>query len=278
MSPFNLDAHRQVVVSGVLPEYAALGTLAWAHAQGSLVLGYTDQSDLDVILVWDAVEVPTGRESLVGRLDEREREQPEVVDYRDVHIDRFVIGGQEYELAHYTLARFGQITESVRTGSELPGREIVNPLALAAAFREAVFLGDPQERGRRLQETLREFPGYLKTRGTQAARNNRERRMTELRTHARRGDWFPFYSALAGATRTVLQALFAQRQVYWTGDKWRRAAMLRYGFEPHIVDAYDRLWSLDSSPERRLAALDELTDIAVAEVPHSPADQQEPSR
>src|SRR5262245_32262145 len=102
--------------------------------------------------------------------------------------------------------------------------------------------------------------------------------MNELRTLARRDDWFPFHSALASATRTVLQALFAQREVYWTGDKWRRAAMLRYGFEPHLVDAYDRLWSLDNSPERRLAALDELTDDAVAEPPDSPEGQRKPSR
>ncbi len=263
-SPFSLDALKEILVTRVLPEYAALGTLAWAHVQGSLVLGYTGESDLDVILVWDAAEVPTGREAVVARLEERGRAQPEVVDYRDIHIDRFVIGGQEYELAHYTLARFTQIMESVRRGSELPERVIVNPQALAAAFREAVFVLDPRDVGRRLQNTLRDFPDHLTASALRAARNNRERRMNELRTHARREDWFPFYSALASATRTVLQALFAQREVYWTNDKWRRAAMLRYGFEPRLVDAYDRLWSLDSPPERRLAALDELTDAALA--------------
>lgn len=278
MSASSLEHHREFLVTRVLTEYAGLGTLAWAHVQGSLVLGYTQESDLDVILVWDATEVPTGRECVVARLDERTREQPEVIDYRDIHIDRFVVGGQEYELAHYTLARFAQIMESVRTGSDLPGREIVNPLALAAAFREAVFLADPRGSGRRARERLREFPGYLKTRAVQAARNNRERRMNELRTHARRGDWFPFYGALTSATRTVLQAIFARAEVYWTGDKWRRAAMLRYGFEPRIVAAYDRLWAPEAPAERRLTALDELTDIAVAEPPLAPAQQPEPTR
>jgi hypothetical protein len=278
VSRFSLDAHREFLVARVLPEYTALGTLAWAHVQGSLVLGYTDESDLDVILVWDATDVPTSREPLVARLDERTRELPEVIDYRDIHLDRFVVGGQEYELAHYTLARFEQIMEAVRTGGDLPGREIVNPLALAAAFREAVFLVDPRGSGRRMREVLREFPEYLKTRATLAARNNRDRRMNELRTHARRADWFPFYSALASATRTVLQALFAQREVYWTGDKWRRAAMLRYGFEPRIVDVYDRLWAPRTTVERRLAALDELTDVATAETPFIRAARAEQSR
>ena len=278
MTAFSLEAHREFLVARVLTEYTGLGTLAWAHVQGSLVLGYTQESDLDVILVWDATEVPSGRESVVARLDERTREQPEVIDYRDIHIDRFVVGGQEYELAHYTLDRFERTMESVRTGSALPGREIVNPLALAAAVREAVFLVDPRGSGRRVQETLRAFPGHIRARATRAARNNRERRMNELRAHARRGDWFPFYGALTSATRTVLQAIFARREVYWTGDKWRRAAMLRYGFEPRIIEAYDRLWAPDAPAERRLTALDDLTDIAVVEPPPDPAEQPEPSR
>lgn len=277
-SGFDLDRQRMLLLEHVLPEYTKLGALAFAHIQGSLVLGYTDVSDLDVILVWDTPEIPQGREPLVARLDERQREFPEVIDYRDIHIDRFVMGGQEYELAHYTVARFEQIMHSVRTGHDLPGREIVNPQALAGAFREAVFVLDPQSAGRRLQDTLREFPEHLEASTRLAVRNNRERRMNVLRTHARRGDWFPFYSALASATRTVLQALFAQREVYWTGDKWRRAAMLRYRFEPHLVGAYDRLWSPDVPPERRLAALDELTDAALVDAPRTPIERLEISR
>lgn len=154
----------------------------------------------------------------------------------------------------------------------------MNPQALAGAFREAVFLVDARGAGQRLRETLRAFPEHLKAGSRIAARNNRERRMNELRTYARRGDWFPFYSALGSATRTVLQALFAQREVYWTGDKWRHAAMLRYAFEPPLVDAYDRLWCPIAPPEARLAALDELTDAAVADALRGPATQQEAFR
>lgn len=93
----------------------------------------------------------------------------------------------------------------------LPGRELRNPEALAGAFRDAVFLLDPDGAGHRLRATLREreLPPHLETRTLAAARNNRERRMAELRAHARRGDWFPFGSALTAATRLALQALFA---------------------------------------------------------------------
>jgi hypothetical protein len=120
--PPHLDFLEALVRSRLLPEYAGLGTLASAHLQGSLVLGYTDRADLDVVLVWDLAEVPTGREALVARLDERRREWPEAIDYRDVHLDRLVLEGQDVEVAHYTLERLEQAIESVRTGSELPGR------------------------------------------------------------------------------------------------------------------------------------------------------------
>jgi hypothetical protein len=269
MSRLDLDAHRGLLLGQVLPEYQALGTLAFAHVQGSLVVGYTDRADLDVILVWDEPEVPMGREGLVAKLDERRREWPEAIDYRDIHIDRFVIAGQEYEIAHYALTRFEQTMESVRTGTDLPGREIVNPLALAAAFRDAVFVIDPRGLGRRLQEMLHTFPEHLKTSTRRAVQNNKDRKLADLRKHVSRGDWFAFQSALVGVGRTVLQALFAAREVYWTGDKWRRTAMVRFGFGPQVLEAYDRLWAMDAAPAERIAALERL--IALVDAPASEA-------
>lgn len=86
----------------------------------------------------------------------------------------------------------------IRQGPETSGdSETTCPVPHAAAFREAVFLVDPNACGRRPQETPRELPDYLKAATRQAARNNRERRVNKLRTHARRGDWFPFTSGFA---------------------------------------------------------------------------------
>ncbi len=38
---FALDRQRRLLLDRVLPEYAALGMPVWAHAQGSLGLGFT---------------------------------------------------------------------------------------------------------------------------------------------------------------------------------------------------------------------------------------------
>jgi hypothetical protein len=47
---FDLGAHRALWLRHVLPRYGALGTLAFAYAQGSLVSGHTDEADRDVRL------------------------------------------------------------------------------------------------------------------------------------------------------------------------------------------------------------------------------------
>jgi hypothetical protein len=45
------------------------------------------------MMVWDGAEVPAAaqREPLVARLDERPGISPFVVDYRDIHLERYVI-------------------------------------------------------------------------------------------------------------------------------------------------------------------------------------------
>jgi hypothetical protein len=265
MSRIDLAPHRELLLGCVLPAYARLGTLAFAHLHGSLVSGYTDQSDLDVVLVWDAADVPSDRGAIVERLDERRREFPESIDHQDIHIDRFFIGGQEYEVVHHTLGGFSQNINWVRTGGGDPGNQVVRAQELAAGLRHATFLTDARGQGHALQESLVAFPEHLKTRAVRVAQSNRERYLNELRTYARREDWFPFHSALGSRTRSALQALFAQREVYWTGDKWRRAAMVRFGFEPAIVDAYDRLWASASSADDRIVALEELWSLLDAE-------------
>jgi RimJ/RimL family protein N-acetyltransferase len=258
---FDLHAHRDRLLRRVLPEYRALGVLAFAHLQGSLVLGYTDRADLDVVLVWDQPEAPTGRDDLVARLDERQREWPEAIDYRDIHLDRFVQAGQDYEVAHYALRRFEQAIDSVRSGTDLPGRAIVDPLALAAGLRHAVFLADPAGRGRRLQDSLLVFPEHLRTGTRRTVLNNRERSLAELWRYAERGDWFAFHCAVVGTGRRVLQALLAARGVYWSGDKWRREALVRAGLPPPALAAYDRLWATDTLPPERIAALQALMSL-----------------
>lgn len=138
----------------MLPRYAALAPLAFAYMQGSVVRGFTERADLDVIAVWDAPAVPTDRAALVDGLDERRPPAATVVDYRDVHLDRFVFGGQEYNIGHHTLAEYRALLSAAMEGRELPGERIIGPLTLVFGLSTAELLVDTGGSGRALQAAV----------------------------------------------------------------------------------------------------------------------------
>ena len=53
-----LDQYRTTLRQQVLPVYDRLGSLTLVYLLGSLVSGYTDDADLDILLVWDDPDVP----------------------------------------------------------------------------------------------------------------------------------------------------------------------------------------------------------------------------
>src|SRR6266542_309203 len=82
------------------------------------------------MLVWDGPDVPTAaqRALLVARFDEQERSQPFVVDYHDVHLERFVIAGQEYNLAHLPLAAWQAMIQAILDGRRDHTERVLDPL------------------------------------------------------------------------------------------------------------------------------------------------------
>src|SRR5438105_14737819 len=52
-----LEAHRTVLQQQVLPAYERLGSLCLVYLLGSLASGYTDQADLDLMMVWEGPDV-----------------------------------------------------------------------------------------------------------------------------------------------------------------------------------------------------------------------------
>ncbi len=119
-----LEEYRTTVRQQVLPAYDRLGSLTLVYLLGSLVAGYADDADLDMMLVWDDPDVPTAahRELLIAHFDERERGQPFVLDYHDIDLERFVIADLEYNLAHLPLAVWQAMIQAIldgqRAGSE----------------------------------------------------------------------------------------------------------------------------------------------------------------
>src|SRR6266581_9635040 len=132
----HLEVHRNMLRQQLLPAYEPLGQLTLVYLLGSLVSGYTADADLDLMMVWDGAEVPAAsqREPLVARLDERPGVSPFVVDYRDIHLERYVIDGQEYNVAHQTLSSFESLLQSILDGRRDNTERVLDPLVATAGF------------------------------------------------------------------------------------------------------------------------------------------------
>ena len=240
-----LDEYRTTLGQQVLPAYDRLGSLTLVYLLGSLVAGYSDDADLDIMLVWDDPDVPTAsqRELLVARFDERERGQPFVVDYHDIDLERFVIAGQEYNLAHLPLAVWQAMIQAVLDGQRDRNERVLDPLAATAGFYYGELVLDRQGVGQHCKTRLGTFPAAVKQECRRVVLARRQAYLTDLQTLAAREDWFKFHCILVEAVRLTSRALFSLYEVYYPGDKWLRQAIIRFGLEAEILARFDRLWA-----------------------------------
>ena len=266
-SSFRLDALRTTVHERFLPAYESLGRLSLVYLLGSLVSGYTDQADLDLMMVWDDLTVPAApqREFLVVRLDERQGVSPLVVDHLDIHLERIVLVGQEYNIAHMTLTSFEAMLQSILNAKRDGTERILDPLVATAGFAYGEVVLDTEALGQQWKSRLSPFPKGVQQACRRAVLVHRQEYLTALTSTHLREDWFKFSCTLVDAVRTTLRALFVLHEVYYPGDKWLRQAIVRFGLGEEVLACFDRLWGFEGNVRERAraqqAALSRLMDL-----------------
>ncbi len=263
----HLEEYRNMLRQQVLPAYEPLGRLSLVYLLGSLVSGYTEEADLDIMMVWNDASVPAGslREPLVSHLDERQGISPFVVDYRDIHLERYVIAGQEYNVAHQTRVSFEAILHSILDGKRDGTDRVLDPLVATAGFTYGELVLDRQGLGQQWRSRLSAFPPVVKQECRRAVLAHRQTHLTDLTTLMRRADWFKFHCILVEALHTSMRALFALHEVYYPGDKWLRQSILRFGLGEEVLTRFDRIFeasgpAIDRAIEQH-AALSRLMDL-----------------
>jgi hypothetical protein len=252
---------QQIVLERVLPGYETLGPLSFAWAQGSLVSRYTTKGDYDVILAWDMEALPSDRSSVVSQLDDRNPEEPFVVNYRDINVDRFVIGGQEFNLGHATPHGFKKFhVDPVLSGVAFRDDEILQPVVAVSGFFYGEILTDPRGEAAAIRESLATFPEPLRN---EALRQLRVRRndLRTVRELGEREDWIPFFRDLSQIVRVILLALFASHDIYYPGDKWIAASLQRFSIDG-AADLWGSIWRAGALPAERTDAADALAELA----------------
>lgn len=268
MSPLpRLEVHRTILQQQVLPAYEGLGSLCLVYLLGSLVSGYTEEADLDVMMVWNDVDVQAVslRQPLVARLDERQGVAPFVVDYRDIHLERYAIAGQEYNVAHQSRASFEAMLQAILDGSRDGTERVLDPLVATAGFSYGELVLDRHGLGKPWKNRLSAFPPAVKQECRRAVLAHRQAYLTDLRTFMWRADWFKFHCILVEALRTTMRSLFALHEVYYPGDKWLRQEIIRFGLGAEVLTCFDRIFesqcsALDRAIEQH-AALSRLMDL-----------------
>jgi hypothetical protein len=200
---------------------------------------------LDIMLVWDDSDVPVAaqREPLAAGFDERKPGQPFVVDYRDIHLERFVIAGQEYNLAHLPLAAWQAMIQATLDGQRDRNERVLDPLVATAGFYYGELVLDRQGIGQHIKARLRSFPAAVKQECRRAVLARGQAYLTDLQMLAAREDWFKFHCILVEAVRLTLRALFSLHEVYYPGDKWLRQAISCFGLEAEVLAWFDHLWA-----------------------------------
>ena len=255
-SSTRLEAYRSTVQEQVLPMYESLGQLTLVYLLGSLAAGYTQDADLDLMMVWDDPEVPAAslREPLVVRLDERQGVSPFVVDYRDIHLERYVIDRQEYNVAHQALASFEAMLHSILDGRRDGTERVLVPLVATAGFAYGELMLDRQGLGQQWKSRLNTFPPAVKRESRRAVLAHRQAHLTDLTTLMKRADWFTFHCLLVEALRTSMRALFALHEVYYPGDKWLRQSILRFGLSEEVLKPRHGWFTNPGSEHDRIAS------------------------
>ena len=167
-------------------------------------------------------------------LDERPGIPPFVVDHHDIHLERYVLAGQEYNVAHQTRVSFEAMLQVILDGKRDGTDRVLDPLVATAGFAYGELVWDREGLGRQWKNRLNPFPPVVKRECVRSLLAHRQAHLTDLTTLMKRADWFKFHCPLVEALRTTMRALFALHEVYYLGDKWlklyprtSRGAMLR---------------------------------------------------
>jgi Domain of unknown function (DUF4037) len=234
----------------IVPAYRALGGLSFAYGQGSVFTGFTSDSDVDIVLVWDRDGPPASSERPVEKLHTG-RGVPVTFHQPGFVLDRLDIGGVEVDVSHKTRRVFDGWVGDVRSGRGWEGVEYPTPLYAIAGFAYGTLLADGAGTGSEVRSQLSIFPPALVERSRTLLAEELPSYDRDLATCARRGDGWLFHDLLSKVMRHALVTWFAAERRYCPHPKWLHQWVARFGMDPAIAGLERGLWAPPVSLARR---------------------------
>jgi len=234
----------------VIPAYRALGGLAFAYGQGSVFSGFTDASDIDIVVVWDREGPPVPAERPVAELNAGPGD-PVTFHQPGFVLDRLDIGGVQVDVTHRTRGVFEDWVREVRAGRGWEGAVYPTPLYAVAGFVYGSLLADGDGTGSEARAQLADFPRALIERSRMVLAEELPSYDERLAACARRGDGWLFHELLGQVMRHALVAWFAAEQRYCPHPKWLHGWVARFGMDPQVAALERGLWAPPVSLARR---------------------------
>lgn len=140
----DLPPSARAVVGVLADRWARMGGLYWAYGQGSVVSGFSVDSDLDVIVVWDRLP-EAATVSADGSLTR----------HGDLGMEQFRMGGYDVDIQHVPRRVFDGWVGQLSRGEGWSGDQWPMPVHVAAGLAQGLVLCDPSGAGAKLQARLR---------------------------------------------------------------------------------------------------------------------------
>ena len=247
-----LARSMEVLRTEILPVLHAHGEVHLCYVQGSLASGFTDEADLDVVVVWRH-DIPMLR-TWLSELHDHPSAELFTYDASDLAIDRLWRNGQEFNLGHHSVDAFAR-----RMAGDADGRRLANDLAtlqVRSGFVRGSVVVDDDGAAAGYRHATELVPEAAVAEACRRARNDWAYAKTELAKAADRGDDLVFAYVLAQSIVVQLVALFALHGHYYPGLKWVRQVMQHLGVPSEAISLYDRVWSERSDIRPQLEAAD----------------------
>ena len=234
----------------IVPAYQRGGALAFVYGEGSVVNGFTTESDLDLVLVWDLDEPPPPLHRPVHIVNEgaaavEQYHQP------GFWLDRCWVDGQQVDIHHVPRPLLEGWIDDVLAGGGWEHHAYPLPLYALAGFAYGVLLHDERGEGADAYARLSPFPAALTDRSHRLLSEQLAGYLDDLSACIRRGDGWLFHELLCAGLKLIFVTWFAAHHRYCPHHKWLRRWIERLGLDPAMADLERQLWDSSSDLGRR---------------------------
>jgi hypothetical protein len=233
------------VVARIVDQYRGRDGLSWMYGQGSVMTGLTEDSDLDLVLVWSE-DVPAAA-TLPATF----------VRHGPLALEKAEVGGYDVDLMHLPLSTFDGWMSELERGDGWAGTAWPLPIYVAAGLAESALLLDPSGLGaeHRLRVQTPADPLVSKVRQQLAAAAPAF--VNELRRAAAGGNHWLHADLAVQLHKLINTAWFLAEGHYPPFPKYLPRWYERFGMDPEIQRLEAAYWEIGDPAEaaERLQAL-----------------------